>query len=409
MQPQIENPHGPRAFHVMAKPAGPSCNLHCAYCFYLDKQRLFAGGGTSRMSDEVLEQYVRQYIQQQDVDVINFAWQGGEPTLLGVEFFQKAVELQKRYAEGKQITNALQTNGTLLTDEWCEFLSRENFLVGLSIDGAAAVNDKYRTDRNGKGSSADAMRGLDLLKKHRVEFNTLTVVNDVNARRPMEVYDFLKASGSTFWQFIPIVERLENDDARVVIAPPPEETGHAQPYPVASWCVPPRMYGEFLCAIFDRWHREDIGRIFVQQFEHALAPIMGQPPGVCVYAPTCGAALVIEHNGDVYSCDHFVFEKYRLGNILEAPLEEMVYSAKQREFGQAKRELLPPVCLQCRWREQCNGGCPKDRFASDGSGTHRLNYLCPGFKTFYNHADARLRRIAEVIRGRAAGTASARS
>lgn len=382
----------------MAKPVGPICNLKCTYCFYLDKDRFYGSREKWRMSDEVLEAYIRQYIEQQDVDVISFAWQGGEPTLLGVEFFQKAVELQKKYASGKQIQNALQTNGTLLDDKWCELLARENFLIGLSVDGTEAVHDAYRVGNKGEGSFKDVMRGLDFLKKHRVEFNTLTVVNDVNARRPLEVYEFLKASGSTFWQFIPIVERLEQADERLVIAPPPEETGHAETYPVASWSVPPKLYGDFLCAIFDRWYREDIGRIFVQQFENALAPIMGQRPGVCVYAETCGGALVIEHNGDVYSCDHFVFPQYRLGNILEKPLVEMVYAQEQLRFGNAKRDELPKVCLECRWRKQCNGGCPKDRFAADGSGTRKLNYLCPGFKVFYNHIDARLRRIADVLR-----------
>ncbi len=390
-------PQGPRAFHLMAKPIGPICNLRCEYCFYLDKERFYETSKW-RMSDEVLEQYVKQYIESQDVDVINFAWQGGEPTLMGVDFFRRALELQKKYANGKTITNALQTNGTLLDDEWCEMLKRENFLVGLSIDGSQELHDHYRVGIKNEGSFDKVMRGLELLKKHKVEFNTLTVVNDYNARRPMEVYDFLKASGSTFWQFIPIVERLEKMDQRLVIAPPPEETGHDEPYPVANWSVPPRLYGQFLCSIFDRWYREDIGRIFIQQFENTLAPYMGQKPGVCVYAETCGLALIIEHNGDIYSCDHFMFPGYKLGNILEKPLAEMVYSPAQLRFGHAKADELPRDCITCKWRPQCNGGCPKDRFAADTQGTKKLNYLCPGFKMFYNHVDARMKKIAEVLR-----------
>ena len=397
MQLKVFPPPGPRAFHLMAKPIGATCNLRCDYCFYLDKTRFYDASRSLRMRDEVLEQYVKQYIQSQDVQLISFAWQGGEPTLMGLDFFRKAIELQKKYAAGKTIQNALQTNGTMLDDEWCELLKRESFLVGISIDGPAALHDQYRRGADQEGSFAKVMLGLELLKKHKVEFNTLTVINDVNARHPLEMYEFLKESGSTFWQFIPIVERLQAADGRGVIAPPFAATGHAETSPLANWSVPPKLYGQFLCAIFDRWYQQDIGRIFIQQFESALAPYMGRPPGACVYAETCGAALIIEHNGDVYSCDHFVFPQYKLGNILKTPLADMVFSPQQQRFGQAKLDALPQDCLKCNWRKLCNGGCPKDRFAADSSGGQRLNYLCPGFKTFYNHADGRLRKIVKVL------------
>ena len=388
-------PPVPRAFHLMAKPAGASCNLRCDYCFYLDKERFYAP--RPRMSDEVLEEYIKGYIHSQDVDLISFAWQGGEPTLMGLDFFRRALAMQKRYADGRRIENALQTNGTLLDDEWCELLNRERFLVGISIDGPAALHDRYRLDVGNQGSFARVMRGLELLKKHKVEFNTLTVINDLNASRPLEMYDFLKATGSTFWQFIPIVERLQVACGRRVIAPTSEDSAQAEDYPLAPWSVPAKLYGQFLCTIFDRWHQQDIGRIFIQQFESALAPYMGRNPGACVYAKTCGQALIIEHNGDIYSCDHFVFPRHKLGNIMQTPLTEMVYSQQQLRFGQAKLAELSEDCLKCKWRNQCNGGCPKDRFVAEAGGTRRLNYLCPGLKTFYNHADARLQKIVKVL------------
>jgi uncharacterized protein len=381
----------------MAKPVGPICNLNCTYCFYLDKDR-FYGKRQYRMSDQVLEEYIKQYIQASQVPAVSFAWQGGEPTLLGVEFFRKAVELQKKYADGKQISNAFQTNGTLLDDQWGEFLSKEQFLIGLSIDGPKELHDHYRVSKGGKGSFDQVLRGLDVLHRHNVEYNTLTVVNDVNVRKPMDVYDCLKGIGSKHWQFIPIVERLENADNRQVIAPPPEETGHDEAYPVSAWSAAPRLYGQFMASIFDRWYQKDIGQIFIQTFENTLAPYMGVRPGVCVYSETCGEALIIEHNGDVYSCDHYVFPQYKLGNILEKPLAEMVESQFQLKFGCDKRDQLPRDCKQCKWLHLCHGGCPKDRFAKDLEGTHRLNYLCPGFKVFYNHIDARMQKLAATLK-----------
>lgn len=298
----------PRAFHVMTKPIGPLCNLDCEYCFYLEKEKLFPAKENFRMSDEVLERYIAQYIGQQNVPEVSFAWQGGDPTLLGVKFFRKVVELQAKYANGKVIHNALQTNGTLLNDEWGEFLAENHFLVGLSLDGPAKLHDTYRVTKKGGRSYAKVLQGLQLLKKHRVEFNTLTVVNAVNSRHPLEVYRFLRDIGSGFMQFIPLAERLPDAEAKALgldLAVPPrvDQEGTVR-MPVTEWSAQPAAYGQFLCDIFDEWVRRDVGRTFVQIFDVTLGNWMGTGGGLCVFSETCGTALAMEHNGDVYSCDH---------------------------------------------------------------------------------------------------------
>jgi uncharacterized protein len=331
----------------MAKPIGPICNLDCKYCFYLEKKGLYAKNERFRMSDEVLEAYVKQYIEGQDVPEISFVWQGGEPTLLGVDFFRKVVALQRTYASGKRISNAIQTNGTLLDDEWCAFLTEHQFLVGISIDGPAHLHDVYRVDKRQKPTIHDVMRGVEFLKKHKTEFNTLTVVNRKNSYEPLVVYRFLREIGSGYMQFIPLVERKADDAAKALgldLAVPPDPEGDADPgSPVTSWSVKPNQYGTFLIEIFEEWVRQDVGKYFVQMFDVALGNWLGTPPSLCVFSPTCGSAMALEHDGNLYSCDHYVYSKYNLGNILNTTIVEMVNSAQQRKFGTDKLEVLPRV------------------------------------------------------------------
>jgi uncharacterized protein len=314
-------------FHVLTKPIGPICNLDCRYCFYLEKEKLYPNERQWRMSDEMLEEYIRQYIQDQPVPEINFAWQGGEPTLLGMEFFRKVVELQQKYAGGRKISNALQTNGTLLDNEWCEFLAAHKFLIGLSIDGPRELHDQYRVDKRQKPTFDAVMRGLELLRRHKVDFNTLTVVNRANSQQPLEIYRFLKEIGSEFLQFIPLVERRASAQSKTPgfdFAEPPEPGHPGDPQsPVTEWSVEAKPYGNFLCVIFDEWVRQDVGRVFVQLFDAALGNWMELGSSLCVFAEKCGAALAIEHNGDLYSCDHYVYPKYHLGNILNQSLGGM--------------------------------------------------------------------------------------
>lgn len=394
------------AFHVMTKPIGPLCNLDCTYCFYLEKEKLFPSNENFRMSPEVLETYVHQFISQQDVPEIHFAWQGGEPTLLGVEFFRQVVALQKKYADGKIIHNAIQTNGTLLDAEWGEFLAEHRFLVGLSIDGPAKLHDAYRVDKKGRNTYAKVLAGLRVLHQHQVEFNTLTVVNRLNSQHPLEVYRFLRGIGSGFIQFIPLVERLADPEARRLgldLATPPRlDEENPRQLPVTEWSVEPKAYGRFLNAVFDEWVREDVGRTFVQLFDVTLANTMGERPSLCVFSENCGTALAMEHNGEVYACDHFVYPHYRLGNVLNQSLREMVNSTFQQEFGQSKSATLPRYCRECEVRSLCHGECPKHRFIRTPDGEPGLNYLCRAYKDFFTHSRPAMQRMAELIRqGRA--------
>ena len=383
----------PRAFHVLAKPAGPGCNLKCEYCFYIEKERLFPAGDRYRMSDPVLESFTRQYIESQDAPEVTFAWQGGEPTLLGVDFFRRAVELQKKYTvSGRKINNAFQTNGTLLDDEWGAFLKENGFLVGLSIDGPAEMHDHYRVDRGGKPTFERVRRGLDLLQKHGVEFNTLTVVHNYNAKRGPKLYRFLKECGVRFMQFIPLVERAGSGPG---LAPP--YTAGDSPSAVTRWSVNPGDYGEFLASIFDEWIKRDVGEVFVQQFDVSLGAWMGLPSALCVYGETCGRALAIEHNGDLYPCDHYVYPELRLGNIMETPLDRLVDLPAQVRFGEDKRDGLGRECRECRWLFACRGGCPKHRFRRTADGEPGLNYLCPGLRRFFEHADGSMHAMAALV------------
>ena len=368
----------------MAKPSGAVCNIDCKYCFYLEKEKLYPEKGSDwRMSDEILELYVRQYIEAQDVPAVNFAWQGGEPTLLGVDFYRRAVELQKQYADGKTITNAFQTNGILLDDEWGEFLASNEFLIGLSIDGPRELHDRYRVDKGQKATFDRVMAGLEMLKKHAVEFNTLTVLQNHNADHPLEVYRFLKEIGSGFMQFIPIVERLAvtpSVGGLELIAP--EFEGRAK---VTRWSVGSAQYGKFLCKVFDEWVRNDVGQYFVQIFDVSLGSWMGHDASLCIFAETCGNALIIEHNGDLYSCDHFVYPEHNLGNVRDLSIRDMVASPQQRKFGSDKRDTLPAFCRECDYRFACNGGCPKHRFEKTPQGEDGLNFLCKGYKLYFAH------------------------
>ena len=369
----------------MAKPTGPICNLDCTYCFYLEKENLYPGKHGWAMNPEVLESYIRQYIHAQAAPVITFAWQGGEPTLLGVDFFRNVVALEKKYADGRRIQNAFQTNGVLLNDAWAGFFAEHGFLVGISIDGPRELHDFYRVNKGGEPTFDAVMAGIGYLKKHGVEFNTLTVVNRMNSSHPLEVYWFLRDAGSGYMQFIPIVERMAaapGPEGLTLISPSWKSTAE-----VTEWSVQPLQFGKFLCAIFDEWVRRDVGSSFVQIFDVALESWFGMPQGLCVFRATCGAALAVEHNGDLYSCDHFVYPENKLGNIMEAPLESLVGSAQQRRFGVAKRNTLPRYCRECEVRFACNGECPKHRFVQAPDGEPGLNYLCAGYKLFFNHID----------------------
>ena len=384
-------------FHIMAKPHGPICNLDCTYCYYLEKENLYAAKGRDyRMSDTVLESYIRQYIQSQPAQHVSFAWQGGEPTLLGVPFFERVLELQKKYAGDKIIDNALQTNGTLLDDAWGEFLARNKFLIGLSIDGPAEIHDAYRVDKGGQPTFARVMHGLDTLKKHGVEFNTLTVINRKNSYHARQVYRFLKEIGSKYLQFIPIVEQ-------VAATPDPNGLMLLKPYArqkttVSEWSVEPLQFGKFLSTVFDEWVLSDVGRVFVQIFDVALESWSGLPQSLCVFAPQCGKALAVEHNGDLYSCDHFVYPENKLGNIMERAMSGLVNSPQQARFGSAKATSLPSDCQKCDVRFACNGECPKHRFNTTASGEYGLNYLCAGYKHFFHHIDPYMRFMANELR-----------
>jgi len=395
--PLVNAGHG---FHLLTKPVGPVCNLDCQYCFYLEKEKLYPDETQWRMSDAVLEEYVRQYIHSQPAPEINFAWQGGEPTLLGVDFFRKVVALQKKFAGHKTISNAIQTNGTLLDDEWCDFLAANKFLVGLSLDGPAALHDTFRVDKRRQPTFDQVMRGLTLLKQHRVDFNTLTVVNRANSQQPLEVYRFLKSVGSQFLQFIPLVERAapaEMKNAGYDFASPPLPGRMETVSAVTSWSVEAEQYGNFLCAIFDEWVRQDVGETFVQLFDVALGNWLGLGSSLCVFAEKCGVALALEHNGDLYSCDHYVYPRHKLGNVMNQSLGAMVNSPRQIKFGNDKLDSLPTFCRECDVRFACNGECPKHRFLPAPGGENGLNYLCAAYKKFFHHIDPHMKTMARLL------------
>ncbi len=393
-------PVAPKAFNIMLKPVGPLCNLNCTYCYYLEKKNLFPGKTKYKLDEELLEIYIRDYIATQQVPVVSFVWQGGEPSILGVDYYRRAVELQKKYAGNKRIENSFQTNGTYLTDEFCEFFRDNEFLIGLSIDGPEHLHDFYRKDNQGQPTWKKVMQGVELLQKHKVEFNTLSVVNNKTAQEPLAVYNFLKQIGSTFLQFIPIVERKAQN-----IAPGEQELifpayqGEAQ---VTSWSVNPMDYGRFMARIFDEWVRKDVGRYYVQLFDVTLANWVGAMPGLCVFSETCGTAAVMEHNGDVFSCDHYVYDEYFIGNIRETPIAEMMGSVRQAIFGQDKKDKLPAYCRSCPVRFACHGDCPKHRFIKTPQGEPGLSYLCEGYKLFFEHVRPYMDFMAKELKAQRA-------
>ena len=370
-----------RPLYVMLKPVGAACNLTCNYCYYLEKSNLYKHQPKRQMSEELLERFVKDYIEAQTMNEVVFTWHGGEPTLRTLSFYQKAVELQKKYAGGRVIHNSLQTNGTLLTDEWCRFLKENNWLVGISIDGPEELHDRYRRDSQGKPSWKRVMEGIRLLQHYGVEWNAMAVVNRYNADHPQAFYRFFKSIGCQYIQFTPIVERnVQHADGRHLAS-----INDADDAPVTDFSVTPEQWGSFLCGLFDEWVKQDIGRVFVQIFDSMLANWVGVAPGSCIYAKECGHAGVMEYNGDVYSCDHFVFPQYKLGNINEHTLIEMLYGEKQRRFSQLKYNKLPRQCKECRWAFACHGECPKNRFVNDRYGNPGLNYLCAGYRRFFEH------------------------
>lgn len=380
----------PAGFNVMAKPGGPICNLACEHCYYLSKTQLFPGSDF-KMDEGLLEDYTRQYIAAQRVPEVTFVWQGGEPTLLGIPFFQKAVEFQQKYARpGLEIKNSLQTNGTLITEEWAEFFHDHDFLIGISIDGPEEIHNRYRKFKNDAPSYTDVIRGLRNLQAHDVETNILACVSLNNADRGLEVYrHFRDDLGVEFIQFIPIVER-EN------------ETGVQEGGKLTRRSCTPQQYADFLIEIYDEWIRNDVGKVFVQIFDTTLASWVGERPGLCVFEPTCGLGLVLEHNGDVFSCDHFVEPAYRLGNLQETALEQLVYSKQQRDFGEAKRDTLTAYCLRCPWLFACHGGCPKNRIRRSPDGEEGQNYLCKAYEAFFGFVDESMKAMASLIRSQRA-------
>jgi uncharacterized protein len=386
--PRPEN--APPAFHLLAKPTGAACNLDCAYCFFLDKEALYPGS-RFRMSDATLELYIRQLVESHQADTVNIAWQGGEPTLMGLDFYRRAMALAEKYRRpGMKYLHTLQTNGTLLDDEWAAFFKQHDFLIGISIDGPRDVHDVYRVDKGGRPTFDRVMRGLRLLQKHGVEHNVLTAVNGVNADYPLEVYRFLRDdAGATWMQFIPVVERIGADGSALL------QEGTR----VSERSVGPDQFGRFLCAVFDEWVRRDVGRIFVQTFEATLRNWLGmRTSGMCVFNETCGTGLALEHNGDLYSCDHFVEPKHLLGNIRNEHMIEMVASPRQLKFGRDKRDSLPRCCLECDVRFACHGECPKNRFIPAPDGEPGLNYLCAGFKEFFHHVGFPMKLMAGLMR-----------
>ena len=357
-----------RPLYVMLKPAGPMCNLACHYCYYLEKRELYPTDKHPTMSKELLEEFTRQYIEAQTMPQVLFTWHGGETLLRSVDFYQHALKLQRRYAHGRQIDNCLQTNGTLLTDEWCKFFKENNFLIGISIDGPQEYHDHYRKTHNGRPTWKEVMRGIHLLQKHGVEWNAMAVVNSYNADHPLEFYRFFKEIGCQYLQFTPVVEQIEGE--------------------VTDFSVTPNQWGTFLCKLYDEWVKQDVGEIFVQTFDATLANWVGEVPGVCSLSAMCGHAAAMEFNGDVYSCDHFVFPEFRLGNIRQQSLTSLMYGERQKAFSRMKHDALPRQCRECRYLFACHGECPKNRFATDSYGNTGLNYLCQGYHRFFEHVAA---------------------
>lgn len=402
LKKSTENQSG-KGIHVIAKPTGPACNLACEYCFYTEKKVFFGQGRGNRqfrMSDDILFNFIKNYITSQPTPVVEFVWQGGEPTLLGVDFFKKVVSMQKPFARKKKITNALQTNGTLLTDEWCRFLKKNQFMVGISIDGPKEIHDRYRCDRSAKGSFNRVIRGLELLKNHAVDFNVLACVARETAQKPLEVYRFFKEMGIKFIQFSPVIERVPDERDKkqgLRLATPACLDKPMNGVEVFPWSVVPVEYGDFLIGVYEEWVRHDVGDMFVMNFEWALNAWLGNSSPVCVHADQCGRALVLEYNGSVFACDHFVYPKYRLGNVLTESLTTMADKSMKSGFGVSKETSLPRFCRECEVLAACRGGCPKHRFKKTYYNEPGLHYLCEGYKKFFLHIRKYLHAMTQLL------------
>lgn len=365
--------------YIMVKPVGSACNLRCDYCYYLEKQHLYANEGRQMLSDELLERFIREYIESQTTPEVLFTWHGGEPLVRPLAFYEKVVRLQQRYARGRRIANSLQTNGTLINDDWARFFHDQGWLIGVSLDGPEAYHDAFRRTRGGGPSFRNVIRGIDILNRHAVEWNALAVANRLNGDHPLSFYRFFKNIGCRYIQVTPVVERLaHHDDGRQLASLVDEGQ-------LAPFSIRPKQWGNFLCTIFDEWVRHDVSMFFINIFDATLANWVGVAPGLCTMAKHCGHAGVMEHNGDVYSCDHFVFPEYKLGNIHEQSLVEMMYSERQRRFGRAKADSLPTQCRECQWLNACHGECPRNRFIRTANGEPGLNYLCEGYRQYFSH------------------------
>jgi len=398
--------NAPPSFHVLIKPTGAICNLDCKYCFFLSKEMLYPGS-RFQMAEDLLETYLKQLLESHRAPQVNVAWQGGEPTLMGLEFFERSVELVNNMKRpGQQIQYTIQTNGTQLNDEWCAFFKKNNFLVGLSVDGPKALHDVYRVNKGGAGSFDQVMRGFEFLKKHKVDVNILCTVHAANQDHPLDVYRFFRDElGAEFIQFIPIIERVSASMLPIANEGWSERPGGDRPLytiegnQVTERSVNAQAYGRFLIAIFDEWVKTDVGKVYVQHFDSALANWVGVPGAVCIFAETCGEALALEHNGDLYSCDHFVEPAHKLGNIRETHLIQLLASPQQIKFGQDKKNTLPRYCRECEVRFACHGECPKNRFIKTPDGEDGLNYLCAAYKAFFNHIDGTMKIMTSLVRG----------
>ena len=378
---------GPQAFNIMIKPVGSLCNLKCHYCYYLDKAEIY-GGKEPRMSEQMLEHFIKEYIAANDVRDVFFNWHGGEPLLAGLDFYRKAMAFQKKYADGKHIHNTLQTNATLITREWAEFFRANNFLIGVSLDGPQNVHDRYRGGKGGASVFDRVIKGIMELYRAGVQYNVMATVNRQSEGRGLEIYQFLKSAGTRFIQFMPVLEHTKDG---LIVDP------QVQGARIAPWSVSPEGYGRFLCDIFDYWVRNDVGKVFVNQFDAVLACWCGAQPGICALAQTCGGNSIIEHNGDLYPCDHFVYEGYKIGNVLETDLRTLMNSTKQVRFGLDKRNALPDECLKCQWFFTCHGECPKHRFNTTDKGETGLNALCEGYKLFFSHVAPYMEKMKSLL------------
>jgi len=377
--------------YVMTKAIGSTCNLRCDYCYYLEKERLSQKGTVRKMTDSTLRIFTEQYIHAQPTQQVLFTWHGGEPLLLGIDYYKKALRFQQPYKRNYQIDNSLQTNGILLTDDWCRFFKENHFLIGLSLDGPEHCHDRYRKNMAGKGSFSEVMKGIELLQKHQVEYNVLSVVNDYNVKYPLEVYRYFKSIGAQYIQFSPVVERIDESSGLLYSAG--KVGGELTP-----WSVPALEYGQFLCEIFDEWVLNDVGNTFVTTFDATLAGYVGVPPGVCIYADTCGHAAALDVNGDIYACDHFVFPEYKRGNIHSKTITEMMLSDEQIKFGNDKKTKLPESCHKCKFLPLCNGECPKNRIIKKPGEDNAMNYLCDGLKHYFSHTEPYLLFMANELK-----------